>query len=104
MAPVACEALCKRCHLRSAPVLSSPASAWTRFSGRGRWAPSTWPRRWPLGPSWSPDGGKIVFVRRSAGQNDVYTVNADGTDPSEVSGTLLDEGGTPDWGTHPLTP
>jgi Tol biopolymer transport system component len=57
-----------------------------------------------FGPSWSPDGGKIVFVRRSAGQNDVYTVNADGTDPSEVSGTLLDEGGPPDWGTHPLTP
>ena len=72
--------------------------------GEGRWAPSTWPRRWPLGPSWSPDGGKIVFVRRSAGQNDVYTVNADGTDPSEVSGILLDEGGPPDWGTHPLTP
>lgn len=43
-------------------------------------------------------------MRRSAGQNDVYTVNADGTDPSEVSGTLLDEGGPPDWGTHPLTP
>jgi len=57
-----------------------------------------------FGPSWSPDGGKIVFVRRSAGQNDVYTVNADGTDPSEVSGTPLDEGGPPDWGTHALTP
>jgi Tol biopolymer transport system component len=55
-----------------------------------------------FGPSWSPDGGKIVFVRRSAGQNDVYTANADGTDPSVVSDTPLDEGGPPDWGTHPL--
>jgi WD40-like Beta Propeller Repeat len=55
-----------------------------------------------FGPSWSPDGRKIVFERRSADQNDVYTVNADGTDPSEVSGTPFDEGGPPDWGTHPL--
>ena len=57
-----------------------------------------------FGPSWSPDGRRIVFVRRSAGQNDVYTVNADGTRPSEVSGTPHDEGGPPDWGTHPLLP
>ena len=62
-----------------------------------------------FGPSWSPDGRKIVFVRRSAGQNDVYqndvyTVNADGTGLSEVSGTPHDEGGPPDWGTHPLLP
>jgi Tol biopolymer transport system component len=57
-----------------------------------------------FGASWSPDGRKIVFERRSAGQNDVYTVNADGTDPSEVSGTPDDEGGPPDWGTHPLIP
>lgn len=55
-----------------------------------------------FGPRWSPDGSKIVFVRRSAGQNDDYTVNADGTNPSEVSGSPLDEGGPPDWGTHPL--
>ena len=55
-------------------------------------------------PSWSPDGRKIVFIRRSAGQNDVYTVNADGTGLSEVSGTPDDEGGPPDWGTHPLLP
>ena len=57
-----------------------------------------------FGPSWSPDGRKIVFIRRSAGQNDVYTVNADGTGLSEVSGTPDDEGGPPDWGTHPVTP
>ena len=55
-------------------------------------------------PSWSPDGSKIIFDRRSAGQNDVYTVNADGTGLSEVSGTPHDEGGPPDWGIHPLLP
>jgi len=53
-----------------------------------------------FGPSWSPDGEKIVFMRRSAGQNDVYTANADGTDPAAVDDTSLDEGGPPDWGTH----
>jgi Tol biopolymer transport system component len=55
-----------------------------------------------FGPSWSPDGSKIVFVRRSAAQNDIYTVSANGTNSSEVSGTPLDEGGPPDWGTHSL--
>jgi hypothetical protein len=57
-----------------------------------------------LRAEWSPDGRKIVFVCRSAGQNDVYTVNADGSGPSEVSGTPHDEGGPPDWGMHPLLP
>lgn len=52
-----------------------------------------------FGPSWSPDGSKIVFVRRSAGQNDVFAANADGTNPSEVIRTPHDEGGPPDWGT-----
>ena len=55
-----------------------------------------------FGPSWSPDGSKIVFVRRSAAQNDIYTVSANGTNSSVVSGTPLDEGGPPDWGTHSL--
>jgi TolB protein len=55
-----------------------------------------------FGPGWSPDGRKIVFIRRSAGQNDIYKVNADGSGLSVVSGTPLDEGGPPDWGTHQL--
>lgn len=54
------------------------------------------------GARWSPDGRKIVFTRRSAGQGDIYTVNADGTGLAVVSGTPDDEGGPPDWGTHPL--
>jgi Tol biopolymer transport system component len=55
-----------------------------------------------FGPGWSPDGQKIVFTRGTNGDVDanIYTVNADGTDLTQVTHT----GGSqsPDWGTHPL--
>jgi Tol biopolymer transport system component len=58
-------------------------------------------------PVWSPDGRKLVFVRRSLIPNDhtdLYTVNRDGSDLFQVTNTpTLDEGGS-DWGTHPVTP
>ena len=54
--------------------------------------------------NWSPDGTKIVFERFSNSQGDVYTVNPDGTNLTEVVGTPDDEGGPPNWGTHPLAP
>jgi hypothetical protein len=57
-------------------------------------------------PGWSPDGTKIVFVRfdPSAGQSDIYTVNADGTGLFQVTNTPDVGEGRPDWGTHPVTP
>ena len=56
-------------------------------------------------PSWSPDGKKILFARRVGnGQSDLYTVNANGSDPFQVTHTPdIDEGGG-DWGTHPVNP
>jgi len=55
-----------------------------------------------FGPSWSPDGTKIVFAKGQNGDVDanIYTVNADGTDLTQVTHT----GGSqsPDWGIHPL--
>jgi Tol biopolymer transport system component len=55
-------------------------------------------------PVWSPDGRKIVFTRSVTGvRPDIYTVNADGTDPMPVTSTALGEDG-PDWGTHQLIP
>ena len=57
-----------------------------------------------FGANWSPDGSKIVFIRRSAGQGDIYTVDPDGSHLTEVSGTPDDEGGPPNWGTHPIIP
>jgi Tol biopolymer transport system component len=49
-------------------------------------------------PGWSPDGTKIVFTRISANgtQENVYTVNADGSDLFRVtSGGRAEQ---PDWG------
>jgi Tol biopolymer transport system component len=58
-------------------------------------------------PRWSPDGKKIIFsifTATATGEiENVYTVNADGTGLTQVThGGGTD--GTPDWGTHPLTP
>ncbi len=54
-------------------------------------------------PGWSPDGTKIIFTRISANgtQENVYTVNADGSGLAQVT----DTGGAsqPDWGTHRLS-
>ena len=60
-----------------------------------------------IGASWSPDGTQFAFVAlsdKTAVQN-VYTANADGTQPSQVTHTRngLQVTST-DWGTHPATP
>jgi Tol biopolymer transport system component len=56
-----------------------------------------------FGPRWSPDGKKIVFARGTSSDNDsnIYTVNADGTDLTQVTHGGADS--SPDWGTHPLS-
>jgi hypothetical protein len=51
-------------------------------------------------PRWSPDGTKIVFEISSAAGRNVYTINADGSDLTQVSHGGDD--GPGDWGTHPL--
>jgi Tol biopolymer transport system component len=43
-------------------------------------------------PSWSPDGKSIVFVRSKGSGESIYTANADGTNPIQLS-----EGDNPDW-------
>ena len=41
-------------------------------------------------PSWSPDGSRVVF---DDGSDNVYVINADGTEQTVIGG-----GGEPDWG------
>jgi Tol biopolymer transport system component len=55
-----------------------------------------------FGPSWSPDGQKIVFTRGTNGDVDtnIYSVDADGTDLTQVTHTGGSE--SPNWGVHPL--
>jgi Tol biopolymer transport system component len=54
-------------------------------------------------PVWSPDGNKIaldLFLPQN-GTLDIYTMNADGTDLTQVTASpTFDE--NLDWGTHPL--
>jgi Tol biopolymer transport system component len=56
------------------------------------------------GASWSPDGTKIVLGLKSpsAGDEEVHTANADGSDLQQVTTNAQDVGWV-DWGTHPLT-
>ena len=56
-------------------------------------------------PRWSPDGKRIVFDRGDLALGDnIYTVNADGSGLTQVTGGGADQWNTdPDWGTRPLT-
>jgi Tol biopolymer transport system component len=57
-------------------------------------------------PAWSPDGQKIMFARFSAatGDRDIFTVNADGSDLSQIMDTPSLSEELPDWGIHPVAP
>ena len=49
-------------------------------------------------PRWSPDGQRIIFVTNAYDGNDeIYTVRTDGSDPKNMSGNAAAES-DPDWG------
>lgn len=43
-----------------------------------------------LYPTWSPDGSSIVFSVQRSGQNEIYVMNADGSNPRPVTTTADD--------------
>ena len=43
------------------------------------------------GPTWSPDGSKIVFESGRLGNWDVFIMNADGSDQLGLSNHLFDD-------------
>lgn len=48
-------------------------------------------------PRWSPDGTKIVFVSDRDGSDDVWTVDADGKNPRQVTRTDRAQFVAPEW-------
>jgi Tol biopolymer transport system component len=52
-------------------------------------------------PAWSPDGKKIAYVVAGSGSNsEIYTINATGRTPVQVTYNHTDAWG-PDWGSRP---
>jgi len=48
-------------------------------------------------PTWSPDGTKIAYSLFDAGQWDIYVMNANGSGPSNMTGTPSNDEKTPKW-------
>jgi hypothetical protein len=48
-------------------------------------------------PSWSPDGRRIAFVTSRVGDREIYVMNADGSEPINISNTPLIDGFSPAW-------
>ena len=56
-----------------------------------------------LEPTWSPDGKKIAFVTNRNGFDEIYIMNADGTEQTNLANMLDTTGRSPDWGVQPAT-
>ena len=44
------------------------------------WSPDYWDRY----PSWSPDGGQIIFASERSGDRGIYVMNSDGTGQTKL--------------------
>jgi Tol biopolymer transport system component len=89
-------------------ILFSSASNFfyvVRSDGTGlqRITPESVPRlRVAIYPSWSPDGRRLVFVGVFSGsdQQNLFTMQADGTDLEQITHTHGTSYVNPDWGSN----
>ena len=42
-------------------------------------------------PTWSPDGQRIAYTVHAGGQSDIWVVNVDGSNPTQITDTAADE-------------
>ncbi|MBI1928203.1 PD40 domain-containing protein [Candidatus Poribacteria bacterium] len=55
------------------------------FNHLSIFTPSATHGEFNLQPAWSPDGAKIAFVSTRDGNNEIYVMNADGTNPMNLT-------------------
>ena len=48
-------------------------------------------------PAWSPTGARIAFVRTTSGDADVWVMDADGSDPRNVTSGSAGDDRAPTW-------
>lgn len=53
-------------------------------------------------PTWSPDGRHIVYLVRISGNDKLFRMNADGTNPQQITFGTHDEGGAQYWDSNTL--
>ena len=44
-----------------------------------------------ISPTWSPDGKQIAITSRRDGNNEIYSMNADGSQPKRLTNNLNDD-------------
>ncbi len=49
-------------------------------------------------PSWSPDGSKITFASNRDGNNEIYVMDADGSNQVNLTNNVWGNDNAPDWG------
>ena len=67
-----------------------PSPIFVRRAGEGEFQLTRWEG---LYPAWSPDGTKLAFGSRQ----DIYTINADGTGLTNLTGPYSGIATSPDW-------